>query len=80
MYSSELHAHLRNPAGDEGGTAEPARPKLKKRPRKAAAKKKDLPHKEKSPHPWRATTGKMAKAKAKVKARAKATLVRNHSN
>ena len=47
---------------------------------RAATRKKDLPHKEKSPHPWQATTGKMAKAKAKAKARAKATLVRNHSN
>ena len=39
MYSPELHTHLRQ-AGVEGGAAEPAGPKPKRRPRKPTPKKK----------------------------------------
>ena len=39
MYSPELHTHLRQ-AGVEGGAAEPAGPKPKRRPRKPTLKRK----------------------------------------
>ena len=39
MYSPELHTHLQQ-AGAEGGAADPAGPKPKRRPRKTPPKKK----------------------------------------